>query len=200
MSQLDPAGIFDRHARLLESTREECFEAIVATGRLLVETIRSGGIVFVCGNGGSAADAQHFAAELTGQFFHKRRRGLPAVALTTDSSALTSIANDLGYHNVFARQVEALGRTGDVLVGITTSGRSGNVLAAFDVAYARGLGCVALVGADASAVAPYCSRPIAIPSRETARIQEMHILVIHTWCAMIDEAFAPPPDEEGLPR
>lgn len=182
--------IFREHAALAEAMlAEEVQSSIVASGQLLIEALSQGHTVFVCGNGGSAADAQHFAAELVGRFQSKTRRPLPAIALTTDSSALTSIANDFGYPGVFARQVEALARPGDVLVGITTSGRSHNVLEAFDLAYANGVHCIGLVGQDKSAIAPYCREAVAIPHAETARVQEMHITVIHSWCDMIDRHF-----------
>ncbi len=166
-------------------------EAVARAGELLLETLQSGGTVLVCGNGGSAADAQHFAAELSGRFERKDRPALPAVALTVDTSALTSISNDFGFEQVFARQLAGLARKGDALVGITTSGRSPNVLAAMEKARALGMRTVALTGEDASAVAPFADVAVAVPHRVTARIQEAHILIVHTWCALIDRAFSP---------
>jgi D-sedoheptulose 7-phosphate isomerase len=181
--------IFTDHAALVQDTREQCAQSIVAAGDAIIRALAEGNTVFACGNGGSAADAQHFTAELVGRFVSKNRRPLPAVALTTDSSALTSIGNDFGYQQIFARQVEALARPGDILVGISTSGRSANVMAAFEKAHALGVTCIGLAGADGSAMAAYCSQVVAIPHPETARIQEMHITVIHAWCAMVDGVF-----------
>jgi D-sedoheptulose 7-phosphate isomerase len=184
------ANLLDDHARLLQRMQEEeNQQAILAAGRALITAIEAGATIFICGNGGSAADAQHFAAELTGRFQHKNRRPLPAIALTTDSSALTAIANDHGYALVFARQIEALARPGDVLVGISTSGRSHNILEAMDKAYALGLQCIGLVGRDTSTMAPYCTHVVGVPHPLTARVQEMHITIIHAWCQLIDDHF-----------
>jgi len=181
--------IIASHLKLAQHVLDEELDSIVSAGNALVTGLRNGGTVFVCGNGGSAADAQHFAAELVGRFVIKTRRPLPAIALTTDSSALTAISNDHGYQSVFARQIEALGRPGDVLVGISTSGRSHNVLDAMDKAFAAGLTCIGLVGQDRSPMAAYGRNIVGIPHSETARVQEMHIMVIHTWCEMIDQEF-----------
>ncbi len=182
--------------------------AIVAAGALIAETLAAGGKVLLCGNGGSAADAQHLAAELVGRFVVERR-GLPAIALTTDTSALTAIGNDYGYEQVFRRQVEALGRPGDVLIAITTSGTSKNVVAAADAARALGLKVVALTGARGRAFVDACDAGVAVPSGDTARIQECHIAIGHAWCAQVDAdhgavTLAPPTlgpkryDQEGL--
>jgi D-sedoheptulose 7-phosphate isomerase len=183
-------ALFADHGALVETMRSPELQApIVAAVEAMIAALEAGGTIFICGNGGSAADAQHFAAELTGRFFIKDRRALPGIALTTDTSALTAIANDYGYHQVFSRQIEALGRPGDVLVGISTSGRSGNVLEAMDKAYALGMHCIGLVGGDSSAMAPYSRAVVTVPHRLTARVQEMHITVIHTWCQIIDQHF-----------
>jgi phosphoheptose isomerase len=160
---------------------------IAATGSALVATLRQGGKVLLCGNGGSAADAQHIAAELVGRFV-RARPGLAAIALTTDTSALTAIANDFGYEQVFARQVQALGRSGDVLVAISTSGNSANVIAAVTQAQAQGMKVVGLLGGDGGALADRVDQALIVPSRETARVQECHILIGHIWCQMVDEA------------
>lgn len=160
---------------------------IAATGSALVATLRQGGKVLLCGNGGSAADAQHIAAELVGRFV-RARPGLAAIALTTDTSALTAIANDFGYEQVFARQVQALGRSGDVLVAISTSGNSANVIAAVTQAQAQGMKVVGLLGGDGGALAARVDQALVVPSRETARVQECHILIGHIWCQMVDEA------------
>ncbi len=173
-------GFFDRQAGELARAAE-----------LLTSALARGGTVLLCGNGGSAADAQHIAAELTGRFL-RERRGLPAVALTTDTSALTAIGNDYGFERVFARQVEALGRPGDVLVAITTSGSSPNVLHAIDGARARGLAVIGLLGRDGGAARARCDVALVVESEVTARVQEVHILVAHVLCEAVDRALAGP--------
>jgi len=161
---------------------------ILALGARLCAVLASGRTILLCGNGGSAADAQHIAAEMVGRFGH-RRRGLAALALTTDTSALTSIGNDFGFEQVFARQVEALARPGDVLVGLSTSGNSANVRAAVAVARAVGVGTMGLLGGSGGALRQEVDQALVVPASETPRIQECHILVGHIWCALIDEAF-----------
>ena len=157
-------------------------------GEMLIAALRAGGKILVCGNGGSAADAQHLAAELVGRFGHTRR-GLPAIALTTDSSALTSIGNDFGFDAVFSRQIEARARPGDVLIGISTSGNSRNVLAAVNAARELGVTTLGLLGGTGGALKDKLDHALIAPSSDTPRIQECHILIAHIWCAMIDEAF-----------
>jgi len=152
---------------------------------LIRETFASGHRLFVCGNGGSAADAQHLAAELTGRF-EKERRGYPAVALTTDTSALTSIGNDYGFEQIFARQLEALASPGDVLVAITTSGNSPNVVAAVERARALGVRSIGLLGRDGGVCAERVDVPLVIDVRRTARIQEAHVLIVHLLCEGLD--------------
>ncbi len=161
---------------------------IARLGERMIETLRTGGKLLLCGNGGSAADAQHIAAELVGRFAH-RRRGLPAIALTTDTSALTSIGNDFGFDHVFSRQVEALAREGDILIGLSTSGNSRNVIEAVKVAREMGVTTVGLLGGTGGALKDLVDHALVVPSPDTPRIQECHILVGHIWCAMIDEAF-----------
>jgi len=163
-------------------------QAIQAHGEMLITALRAGGKILVCGNGGSAADAQHLAAELVGRFGHARR-GLPAIALTTDSSALTSIGNDFGFDAVFARQVEALARPGDVLIGISTSGNSRNVIAAINTATELGVTTLGLLGGNGGLLKDLLDYSLIAPSSDTPRIQECHILIAHIWCAMIDDAF-----------
>lgn len=158
--------------------------------RLMSGSLRAGRKILWCGNGGSAADAQHLAAELVGRF-RRERRGLASIALTVDTSVLTSLANDYGYDAVFARQVEALGVAGDVLVGISTSGKSANVLAAMEAARAAGLVTVGLTGAFGSKMAAHADCLLAIGSNDTARIQEAHILVGHMLCDWIEQACMP---------
>ena len=166
-------------------------EVIESTGQVLVDALKAGHKVLVCGNGGSAADAQHFAAELINRF-ETERAPLPGIALTTDSSNLTSIANDYSYEVVFSKQVQALGQAGDVLIAISTSGNSVSINNAVEAALAKGMQVLALTGETGGKMAEIASdhlHLVKIPSRRTARIQEMHILVIHIWCAMIDQTF-----------
>jgi phosphoheptose isomerase len=172
--------------------------AIARAADLMRDAVLAGHKVLLCGNGGSAADAQHIAAELVGRYVIERRP-LPAIALTTDTSALTAIGNDYGYEHVFARQVEALGAPGDVLVAITTSGTSKNVVAAVEVARRRGLQVIALTGARGAAFVASCDGGVAVPSGITARIQECHIAIGHLLCEAIDEAFAADPAGEPAP-
>ena len=162
---------------------------VLAASTALVRSLRGGGKVLSFGNGGSAADAQHFAAELVGRF--ERQRGpLAAVALTTDASVLTAIANDDGYEAVFARQVEALGRPGDVAMGITTSGRSPNVVAALRVAAAKGMTAIAVTGAAGGPAAAAATIHIAVPSGSTPRVQEVHRTVLHILCDLVERHVA----------
>lgn len=158
---------------------------IVAVAGAIVKCLKAGGSVLVFGNGGSAADAQHFAAELLGRF-EKERKAYPAIALTTDTSALTAIGNDYGFDRVFARQLEALGKAGDVAIGITTSGQSPNVLRAIEAGNARGLVTVALTGAGGTA-GSMAAHHIAVDATRTARIQEVHATVLHVICELVEE-------------
>jgi phosphoheptose isomerase len=173
-------------------------DAIARAAELMRDAVLAGRKVLLCGNGGSAADAQHIAAELVGRYVLERRP-LPAIALTTDTSALTAIANDYGYEHVFARQVEALGAPGDVLVAITTSGTSKNVVAAVEVARRIGMKVIGLTGAGGAAFVAGCDAGVAVPSKVTARIQECHITIGHLLCEALDEAFAPAPARAGAP-
>jgi D-sedoheptulose 7-phosphate isomerase len=162
-------------------------EILRQSGEQLIQTIQSGGCTFICGNGGSAGDAQHFAAELTGRF-ERERRGWPALALTTDTSALTAIGNDYGFDFVFSRQMEALARPGDLLIAISTSGNSRNVLQAVAHAKANRIATIGLLGRDGGQLAREVDHALVVPSQRTARIQEMHILILHIWCEMLDAA------------
>ena len=155
---------------------------------LLFNTLANDGKFLICGNGGSAADAQHFAAEMTGRF-EKERMELAGIALTTDTSALTAIGNDYGFDHIFSKQVRALGRTGDVLVGISTSGNSGNVIEAIKAAHENGMHVIALTGRDGGKIAHLLKDGdilLNVPYPRTARIQEVHILLIHAMCDCID--------------
>ena len=160
--------------------------------KLLVETFKSGKKVLICGNGGSAADAQHIAAEFVGRY-ETERRGLPAIALTTDTSALTALANDYDFERIFARQVDALAVEGDCLIAISTSGNSRNVIAAVMAARNRGCSIVGMTGAAGKKLASLSDACILVPSDRTARIQEAHITIAHIWCEMVDEWMATDP-------
>jgi D-sedoheptulose 7-phosphate isomerase len=163
-------------------------EPIVAAADLMVRCLLADGKILSCGNGGSAGDAQHFSSEMLNRF-ERERPALPAIALSTDTSTLTSIANDYSYQEIFAKQLRALGREGDVLLAISTSGNSGNVLEAIKVAHQRGIRVVALTGRDGGKMAELLRSDdieIRVPSNVTARIQEVHLLVIHCLCDLID--------------
>jgi phosphoheptose isomerase len=170
------------HAELAEGP---AVDAMARAADVLVDVLRAGGTVLAFGNGGSAADAQHFVAELVGRF-ERTRPGYPAVALTTDPSVVTAVANDFGYDAVFARQIEALGRAGDLAVGITTSGTSPNVVRGLEAAAARGLRTVALTGHDGGAAGRLVEVHVNVPSTVTARVQEAHTTVLHLLCAVVD--------------
>ncbi len=163
---------------------------IVGAVELCVESLRAGGKVMFAGNGGSAADAQHWAGELVSRFYYDRP-GLAAIALTTDSSILTAIGNDYGYDYTFARQVEALGRTGDVLVAISTSGNSPNIIRAAEAARARGVAVVGFTGEGGGKLAPLSDICFRVPSTETPRIQEGHEFIGHLLCALVEAEMHP---------
>ena len=163
-------------------------EPTAQAAELLFNALANDGKFLICGNGGSAADAQHFAAEMTGRF-EKERMELAAIAFTTDTSALTAIGNDYGFDHIFSKQVRALGRTGDVLVGISTSGNSGNVIEAIKAAHQNGMHVIALTGRDGGKIAQMLQEGdvlLNVPYPRTARIQEVHILLIHAMCDCID--------------
>ncbi len=168
---------------------ETLVPVINEVAHLLIEALELGGKILIFGNGGSAADSQHIAAELVGKLLVKRR-ALPAIALTTDTSALTALANDFGYEVVFQRQVEALGQKGDVAVGISTSGHSPNVLLAVQTAHDRGMKTVALTGRDGGPLSKVVDYSITVPSDSTQRIQESHITIGHILCELIEAHFA----------
>ncbi|MCX6550549.1 MAG: SIS domain-containing protein [Acidobacteria bacterium] len=172
-------------ARLHQQAQASSVAATVTATEAMVAALRNGGAILVCGNGGSASDAQHFAAELVGRF-ERERRALASIALTTDTSILTAIGNDYAYGRVFARQVEAIGRRGDVLIGISTSGGAANVLEAFAAAKARGLTTVALTGRDGGAVGAAADIHVNVPSPSTARTQEVHRTLLHAMCELIE--------------
>ena len=158
---------------------------VESASHAILESLKNGGKLLTCGNGGSAADAMHLAEELVGRY-HKDRRALPAICLNADPTAITCICNDYGYEKVFSRGIEALGKGGDVLVGFTTSGNSANVLAAFAAAKSMGITTVLLAGRDGGKARGSCDHEIIVPSDSTSRIQEIHTLVLHQWLESID--------------
>ena len=174
------------HVEIFEKLLLREIPNIERGGELILETLENGNKILICGNGGSAADAQHIAAEFVGRY-ETERKALPAIALTTDTSALTALANDYSFERVFSRQVEALARNGDLLIAISTSGNSPNVNAA--VMTARQIGCrtLGLTGAAGKKLAAICDECILVPATRTARIQEAHITIAHIWCETVDE-------------
>jgi D-sedoheptulose 7-phosphate isomerase len=181
------AAAFRESARNFETLTGQA-GAVAEAAHLITASLRGGGKAIFCGNGGSAADSQHLAAELMGRYL-KDREPLAAVALTTDSSALTAIGNDYAFDEIFARQLRGLGRKGDVLIGISTSGNSRNVVAAFEAAKARGIATIALTGAAGGAMRGLADLCIAVPSSDTPRVQEMHIAIGHMICDLVERAF-----------
>lgn len=181
-------------SRTASRTAETCTKEILQAAELIAGSIRDGGKLLIFGNGGSAGDAQHLATEFVSTLTIDRRRpAIPAIALTTDSSLLTAIANDYGFDGVFARQVEALGRAGDVLLGISTSGNSDNVLRAVSEGAARGLRTIALTGESGGRLAPLADVVIRIPSAETSHVQEAHIAVGQLMAFLVEEELHPGP-------
>ncbi|HEX7080709.1 MAG TPA: phosphoheptose isomerase [Gammaproteobacteria bacterium] len=177
-----------RESIAVKQSSAELAPLITAAARLMTQALLSDGKILTCGNGGSAADAQHLSAELLNRF-ELERPGLPAVALTTDSSTLTSISNDYEFADIFAKQVRALGQAEDVLVGISTSGNSENVLRAIRAAHERGMKVVALTGRDGGEIAQALRADdveLRVPAQRTCRIQEVHILIVHCLCDLID--------------
>lgn len=164
----------------------ELAEQIEAGGKLLIQSLAAGGRIFFCGNGGSAADCQHLAAELVGRF--EMDNQLNALALTTDSSILTAVANDFGYDQIYVRQLRALARPGDCLVAISTSGNSLNIVRAVEAAREMKLVSLGLTGRQGGQLAALCAHTLVVPSARTCRIQEVHLSVGHIWCEMIEEA------------
>lgn len=184
---------FEASIQAKRDTLAAALPAVSRAATLLADGLRAGGKVLSCGNGGSAGDAQHFAAELTGRF-ERERPGMPGIALTVDTSALTAIANDYSFERVFSKQVEALGRAGDVLLAISTSGNSPNVLKAIEAAQRQGMRVVALTGRDGGRMAAMMRADdveLRAASAVTARVQEVHILFLHCLCDAIDEMLFP---------
>ena len=178
---------FDEHRGTL-LLMDNLIDEVASTAQICINCLKNNGKILIFGNGGSAADAQHFAAELVGRY-QKNRNGLAAIALTTDSSVITSIANDFGFENVFKRQIEAIANEGDVAIGISTSGKSLNVINAIKLASDLGCRTIGLTGKKSSQFNDICEVNLAIQSNSTPRIQEMHILIEHTLCHLIDLEF-----------
>jgi D-sedoheptulose 7-phosphate isomerase len=175
------AGAISAHERV----RAGDLGPVVRAARAIRSALDAGQAVLTCGNGGSAADAEHFAAELVGRF-QRERRGFRAVALTADSSVLTSVGNDYGFENIFARQIEAIGRRDDVVVGISTSGRSPNMVRGFEVARAAGLTTIALTGGDGGPLGRAAEIHVNVPESSTPRVQEVHRTLLHAICHLVE--------------
>jgi len=183
------AASLSQHIDVFQTIAEFNSSVINECAELIIETFKNGSKLLLCGNGGSAADAQHIAAEFVGRY-ETERKALPAIALTTDTSALTALSNDYSFERIFARQVEALAREGDCLIAISTSGNSPNVIAAVMTARARGCRVIGMTGAKGKKLASLCDTCIIVPSERTARIQEAHITIAHIWCEMVDAAIS----------
>lgn len=179
------------HRELMTRIENELAASIASLAQRLIETFQIGNKLLIMGNGGSAADAQHFAGEIVSRF-RIERPGLPAIALSTDSSIMTAIGNDYGFERIFARQVEALAAPGDAVIGISTSGNSPNVYAAFQIARQAGCSTIGLLGKDGGTIKELCDIPLIIPSQDTPRVQEGHITVIHILCDLIEQGMFGP--------
>ncbi|PLX75718.1 MAG: phosphoheptose isomerase [Desulfuromonas sp.] len=186
----------DDHVEVIALVQRDLLTPIGDCARQLTEVLGAGRKLLVMGNGGSAADAQHFAAELVGRFLLERRP-LPAIALTTDTSILTAVGNDYGFEEVFSRQVEALAVPGDLVLGISTSGNSANVIRALEVAKTRGCVTAGLLGRDGGRIASLVDFPLTVPCQQTPRIQEAHQLIIHIICDLVEKELFAAPEGEG---
>ena len=178
---------FAEHLKVAQ-TMSTLADKVETAAQLCIDSLKNGGKILIFGNGGSAADAQHIAAEMVGRY-KVERKGLSAIALTTDTSALTSIGNDYGYNHVFDRQVEALASKGDVAIGISTGGSSGNVINGLQTAKELGCKLIGFSGRDGGEMNDLCDINLVVPADDTPRIQEMHIVIGHTICHLIDQAF-----------
>ena len=174
------------HIEVVRSVEEQLAEAITASVEMLVDALRNGKKILLMGNGGSAADAQHFAAEMVGRFLMERK-ALPAIALTTDTSILTAVGNDYGFDEIFKRQVEALAEPGDVVFGISTSGKSVNVKRAIEAGKNIGAKTLGLLGCDGGDIPSVVDLHLTVPSSETPRIQEAHLVIIHIICDLVEK-------------
>ncbi len=176
----------NEHQKTIDIVKASMVGKIAEAAAMCAEAMTRGNKVLLCGNGGSAADSQHLAAELVGRF-QRERGGLAAVALTTDTSILTAVGNDYGFREIFARQVGGIGCEGDVLIGISTSGNSDNVLAAIEKAKSMGIKTIGLTGRDGGKIEQICSLCLNVPAQATARVQEAHILIGHILCELLDD-------------
>lgn len=181
-------SLLQQHKDVVEAFERECLDDLLEVADICKAAVERGNTIFFCGNGGSAADCQHIAAEFVGRFV-KERCGLPAVAMTTDTSILTAVSNDYGFEMIFKRQVESLARIGDVVFGISTSGNSDNVLFALQAAKGKGAFAVALTGMAPNRICEAVDAFVAVPHPITARVQECHILIGHMICDYIDKDF-----------
>lgn len=189
----DVASSMGPRKRLLEWAGERGVPEIRRLAADLVESLRRGGAVFTCGNGGSASQAEHFAAELSGRF-KLDRKSLPVFALSTNTASVTAISNDFGFAEMFARQIEGIGKTGDCLVALSTSGESKNIIRACETARLKGMKVLSLTGESGGSLAAVCDGVVRVPDTDTARIQEMHLLLLHLACQMIEDIlFSPGP-------
>lgn len=190
----DIRAYIDNHKQAIEMVASQMGEEIVSAVNLLVSVLSNGGKVLLMGNGGSAADAQHFAAELVGRFLMERK-ALPAIALSTDTSILTAVGNDYGFNDVFKRQVAALAKPEDLVVGISTSGNSPNVLCALEAARETGCSTMALLGGDGGKIAPLVDLPLVVPVKKTPHVQECHLTIIHMLCDLVERALFQPAED-----
>jgi D-sedoheptulose 7-phosphate isomerase len=177
----------EEHKAMMERL-VDCSDVIEAAGELLIKTLKQGGKILLCGNGGSAADCQHIAAELVVRY-EKNRKALAAIALTTDSSILTAHSNDIGFETIYSRQIEAIANEKDCLIAISTSGTSENILNAAKAARLKGMAVIGLTGRDGGSLSEQVTHSVIVPSEVTARIQEAHILIGHWWCGAIEGAY-----------
>jgi len=180
--------LFEQHITVAKHTLDKLSTEINTASQMVIAAIKNGNKILIFGNGGSASDAQHIAAELVGRFV-KQRKSLPSIALTTDTSALTAIGNDYGFDRIFERQVEGLAVAGDVIIGISTSGNSPNVLKGLVLGKAMGCKTIGFLGNNGGKIKEYCDVNLIIPSNVTARIQEMHILIGHIICTYVDDEY-----------
>ena len=185
---MDLKNNFYKSSKLIRGYVENNEEKLIKVINKIVKTIKNGNKIMICGNGGSAADAQHFAAELSGKFKHIRKP-LPAIALTTNTSAITAIGNDFGFEYIFERQVEAIGKKGDLLIGISTSGNSENVLMAVKKAKELGIVTVGLFGNNGGKMKEFLDYKLIVDSNDTPKIQECHLVIYHTICEEIEKVF-----------
>ncbi len=184
-AQKDFIDVIQEHQQVINQLTG--FKPLISqASKLIISTLISGHKILLCGNGGSAADCQHFAAELVIRY-HKNRRAYPAIALTTDTSILTAHPNDFSFDSLFSRQVEALGSEGDCLIAFSTSGNSENIIQASVTAKQKNMSIIGLMGEDGGRLKALVDMPIVIPSTTTARVQEAHMLIYHWWCEMVDE-------------